>query len=295
MRKTFYNALFALLSGSVAVILIAWSSAAWVDLEPMTVARITPTYHTDKSFRTITRQRLSRLRIACIASRNIDEDRMMNFLLDVLPEDGYHSSSGDEGLPPSWEAVNDREEKVYFVVDHAWLQYVILVGEADENLPLSVDLPGWYATDIGFDEAQQAFWLIQIDDAHGWPFLALRSRLRLAPIAAREGNHADQLEYGIQLPLGRETTYDFWSASPPSLNGPWSDWRALPLRPIWPGFVADVLFWAVTLWAVVVGPFQMRQLLRKRRGRCPQCGYDLRGDLSQGCPECGWGRQLVSD
>ncbi len=24
--------------------------------------------------------------------------------------------------------------------------------------------------------------------------------------------------------------------------------------------------------------------------KCPQCGYDLRGDLAQGCPECGWRR-----
>ncbi|MCH8824762.1 MAG: hypothetical protein IH984_14785 [Planctomycetes bacterium] len=24
---------------------------------------------------------------------------------------------------------------------------------------------------------------------------------------------------------------------------------------------------------------------------CPNCSYDLRGDLKQGCPECGWGRE----
>jgi hypothetical protein len=41
---------------------------------------------------------------------------------------------------------------------------------------------------------------------------------------------------------------------------------------------------------------------RRRRGACPQCGYelrgaldvsDLRGDLSRGCPECGWRRQAT--
>jgi len=31
---------------------------------------------------------------------------------------------------------------------------------------------------------------------------------------------------------------------------------------------------------------------RRVRGlmTCPGCGYDLRGDRSAGCPECGWGR-----
>ncbi len=35
-------------------------------------------------------------------------------------------------------------------------------------------------------------------------------------------------------------------------------------------------------------------LLRWRgptEGRCPKCDYDLRGDLSSGCPECGWQRE----
>ncbi len=33
-----------------------------------------------------------------------------------------------------------------------------------------------------------------------------------------------------------------------------------------------------------------KRLLRRRRGHCVACGYDLRSDFSQGCPECGWGR-----
>lgn len=35
----------------------------------------------------------------------------------------------------------------------------------------------------------------------------------------------------------------------------------------------------------------VRQSLRAKRGRCIACGYDLRGDLECGCPECGWGRE----
>ena len=32
-----------------------------------------------------------------------------------------------------------------------------------------------------------------------------------------------------------------------------------------------------------------RAVRRKRRGRCPQCGYDLTGNVSGVCPECGQG------
>ena len=33
---------------------------------------------------------------------------------------------------------------------------------------------------------------------------------------------------------------------------------------------------------------------RRRRGACLQCGYDLRGELDAGCPECGWRREAAS-
>jgi len=32
---------------------------------------------------------------------------------------------------------------------------------------------------------------------------------------------------------------------------------------------------------------------RVRRGVCPACGYNLRGKLKDGCPECGWGRETA--
>ena len=71
--------------------------------------------------------------------------------------------------------------------------------------------------------------------------------------------------------------------------------RDLPLVVIWPGFIINTLFYALILWLLVCGPFALRRLIRLKRGRCPKCGYDLRGQPPEvgatGCPECGWNRQ----
>jgi hypothetical protein len=67
--------------------------------------------------------------------------------------------------------------------------------------------------------------------------------------------------------------------------------NVLPLAIIWPGFVVNTLFYATVLWLLIPGPFVLRRMIRRRRRRCPKCGYDLRGQLGAGCPECGWNRQ----
>ena len=37
-----------------------------------------------------------------------------------------------------------------------------------------------------------------------------------------------------------------------------------------------------------------RRYARRLGGRRLACGYDLRGDLERGCPECGWRREVAS-
>ena len=63
----------------------------------------------------------------------------------------------------------------------------------------------------------------------------------------------------------------------------------LPLRPIWPGFAINTVFYAVILWLLFAAPFALRRWRRIRRGLCPNCGYDLRKRPSDSsvCPECG--------
>ena len=47
------------------------------------------------------------------------------------------------------------------------------------------------------------------------------------------------------------------------------------------------LIWFGLLWFATR---MSRAEKRRHRGHCPLCGYDLRGDLERGCPECGWNR-----
>ncbi len=63
--------------------------------------------------------------------------------------------------------------------------------------------------------------------------------------------------------------------------------RALPLRPIWPGFAVNTAFYAALLWLLIPGPFALRRFLRLKRGQCFACGYDLGHAEHAACPECG--------
>jgi len=64
--------------------------------------------------------------------------------------------------------------------------------------------------------------------------------------------------------------------------------RALPIGPVWPGFAINTIFYAAILWLMFFAPGTIRRTIRRRRGLCPACAYDLRGSASsQNCPECG--------
>ncbi len=74
------------------------------------------------------------------------------------------------------------------------------------------------------------------------------------------------------------------------LNLPWrrpGDELPLPLKPLWPGFAINTIFYAAILWLLIPGPCALRRLVRRRRGLCPACGYDLGHAEHDTCPECG--------
>lgn len=62
----------------------------------------------------------------------------------------------------------------------------------------------------------------------------------------------------------------------------------LPLRPIWPGLVADVAFWSFAVFFGRLGVRWLRARRRRRRGLCEVCAYPRTGlPPDRACPECG--------
>jgi hypothetical protein len=70
--------------------------------------------------------------------------------------------------------------------------------------------------------------------------------------------------------------------------GPSGDPLDLPLRPIWPGLLADAAAWGAAAWGLSRPPGALRARARRRRGGCPECGYSRSGLPGRAvCPECG--------
>ncbi|MBX3403197.1 MAG: hypothetical protein KF699_07280 [Phycisphaeraceae bacterium] len=62
----------------------------------------------------------------------------------------------------------------------------------------------------------------------------------------------------------------------------------LPFHPIWSGYILNTLAWGLPLFALTLVPPAIRRTLRRRRGLCPACAYDLRATpAGSPCPECG--------
>ncbi len=93
------------------------------------------------------------------------------------------------------------------------------------------------------------------------------------------------------LPLRGLSTAAPFGMDEPLVVGPWHEGVELggkryPIRPLWPGFAIDVVFWSALPWVSIVVFRVVRKRRRIRRGLCPRCKYEV-GALER-CPECGW-------
>ncbi len=133
---------------------------------------------------------------------------------------------------------------------------------------------GYRLLDLGLGRDGPTYAVVE----SGWPLYCLEAygRWKRRPIATP------------RLRIDRKL--DLWLVGPDQLD---LDQRTIPLRPIWPGFAINTAFYAAILWLLTLGPFTLRRVIRRKRGCCIKCGYDLRGDFSGGCPECGWRREAV--
>ncbi|MCH8824764.1 MAG: hypothetical protein IH984_14795 [Planctomycetes bacterium] len=112
--------------------------------------------------------------------------------------------------------------------------------------------------------------------AHGWPWPSLFSRVR----TPSEKLFPMKSEGAIKVHVWRSST-----------TATMSNTRYLPLYAIWRPFIANVAFYSTLIASLLILPGLVRRQILASRGGCAQCGYDLRGDFSAGCSECGWGRE----
>lgn len=114
-------------------------------------------------------------------------------------------------------------------------------------------------------------------NAYGWPALAMRgAKIEMPPTGGFLREHP------LSIILGKKR-------------------HVVPASIIWPGFLINtVTFAAMWFIAILHGgraahglAARIRVRRARRRGMCPTCGYDLLGDYSTGCPECGWKRKVA--
>jgi hypothetical protein len=113
----------------------------------------------------------------------------------------------------------------------------------------------------------------------GWPAVSMACEGLISNLPTQTAPAQPEWQYGLSasyLPRVQSPQTGFWPATIA---------RALPLRPTWPGFVLNTLFYAVIVWPLICGPFALRRFVRTRRGLCPACAYPM-GNSSV-CTECG--------
>ncbi len=151
--------------------------------------------------------------------------------------------------------------------------------------PIEDLLPRW-----ANDDSWEPFF-VRVYEGRGWPLLAL-SCTHETSMAAIIAQLTSKAKVTSLTPKGAILTGLTPARSVRGFFVP----RTLPLRPIWPGFTVNTIFYAAILWLLTLGPFTARRIIRRKRGRCIKCGYDLRGTSGGGggCPECGWQRSKSS-
>ena len=131
-----------------------------------------------------------------------------------------------------------------------------------EQLPEWIDVPA--PEDVRYIRKFEAV-------GSGWPWICLRthSMFDVSSFNVLEKEWVDGSEIGMG-----------------SIFMPFST-RVIPHGPYWPGLIRNWIVWSLPWLVLWFGWVGTRQIIRKGRGKCRSCGYDLRGIESDKCPECG--------
>ncbi|MGI9014366.1 MAG: hypothetical protein ACR2GY_08970 [Phycisphaerales bacterium] len=162
--------------------------------------------------------------------------------------------------------------------ENAWHEVVAYHRMQISGMNVSIPQADFDARAYDFRQLPSHFRPESLDDltmaswyhAVGWPMHAVSCEVHWQT----QVQNADILYTvagGVQLPRDR------------SFNP-----RALPLRPIWPGFAINVLLYGLLWWLLLRMIAGFRSLRRARRGCCHACGYSRKGIAGDArCPECG--------
>jgi len=146
------------------------------------------------------------------------------------------------------------------------------------------------------------FWIFAIRIHSGWPMHCMEGafihKKALEPRYAGSIRHFEGIDFVNPFSTNNDSPlYNQTKAlgailqSNHSALGLRDDSSLLPLKPILTGFSINTIFYSAILWLLTLGPFTARRMIRRKRGLCRKCGYDLRGMNHDKCPECGWGRE----
>jgi hypothetical protein len=115
----------------------------------------------------------------------------------------------------------------------------------------------------------------------GWPARAMRTVQLQHPTGA--GSKVDGSSWQTWRPERR------WAVRLPSYSmaSEFEHRGMLPTAVVPLGFAIDTALFGGIIFLLWCAPPLARESLRRRRGACPACGYDLRGITSGTCPECG--------
>ena len=114
--------------------------------------------------------------------------------------------------------------------------------------------------------------------ARGWPWVTMcYDRTLGMKIISTNGRVVVSWTKVQEISWGYELSSVDWPSGMP---------RVIPLRPAWWGLIINTVFYAILIWVA----FCSKRQLRRYRGRCTACGYELRHRYEDGCPECGWNR-----
>ncbi len=114
-----------------------------------------------------------------------------------------------------------------------------------------------------------------VEDARGWPMRCLMSWYQL------RGHDMDvpgqfELRGGFQWRKRQRGSFVWYPLD-----------HVLPLRPIWPGLVANSFFYGGIFFTTPLLFGIGRAALRRKCGLCGACGYDISDLIADRCPECG--------